>query len=227
MYVRTPTWWKNRVLHDPPEWRDGATAHRFVVSYGADHRPTGYAKFRVKEGWKDHHGAHEVQLIELLGTDAAAHRGLLEVALSHDLATKITAWERPADDPVFDLFASGRRVKAHVQDGLWIRLLDVPVALTSRRYAEAGTFVIEGADPVSGESTRWLLETDGTESTCVRTDKEPDLVLDLEDLGAAYLGRSRMPQLVRAGRAEASMEVARAFDRVFGWDPQPWCPEVF
>lgn len=227
MYARTPTWWKNRILQDSPEWRDGATAHRFVVARDADGRPTGYAKFRVKEGWKDHHGAHEVRLLELMATDAAAHVGLLEVVMSHDLATKITAWDRPADDPVFDLLASARRLKARVTDGLWVLLLDVPAALAARRYSDAGTFVIEVADPTSGNSSRWLFETDGSETDCSVTSRAPDLALDMEDLGAAYLGRARLSELVRVGRVEASIEVARSFDRVFGWDPQPWCPEVF
>ena len=227
MFTRSEAWWKHRNLNDRPDRRDGATAFRFAVSTGKDGRPNGYAQFRVKEGWENGHGAHEVRIVEIMGTEASAFRGLLEVVLSHDLATKITAWDRPLDDPVFDLLASGRRAVPEVSDALWICLLDVAGALTARRYDSPGAAVLGVHDPRTRKATSWLLETDGVESSCSRTERNPDIELDLEDLGSAYLGRARFGELVRAGRASAEPETARRLDRMFTWDPQPWCPEVF
>ncbi len=227
MFARSDTWWRHQRLHDRPDRRDGATAFRFVISHAPDGSPNGYAQFRVKEGWEGGHGAHEVRIVEIIGTEASAFSGLLKVVMGHDLATKITAWGQPVDDPVFDLLASNRRATPELSDALWICLLDVPAALTARHYDSAGAAVMRIHDPIAGNPSSWLLETDGIESTCVPTDRAPDVELDLEDLGSAYLGRARFRELVRAGRVVADGETARRLDEMFTWDPQPWCPEVF
>ncbi len=227
MFARTKVWWDTERLADRPEDRGGATTYRFVVSYDGDGNPSGYVQYRIKEGWEHHHGAHEVRIVEMMGLTASAYAGLLKVVLAHDLANKITASRRPVDDPIFDLLASGRRAAPEITDAMWVRILDVPAALTARRYDTAGTAVIRTNDPMNGETRTWILETDGMESNCRRTDADPDIELDIEDLGSAYMGRSRFGELVRAGRAVGDHKAARNLDRMFTWDPQPWCPEVF
>ena len=50
---------------------------------------------------------------------------------------------RPADDPIQHLLADPRRTRTRVSDGLWIRLIDLPEALTRRRIRSPVDLVIE------------------------------------------------------------------------------------
>src|SRR5260370_4804402 len=68
----------------------------------------------------------------------------------------------PADDPVPYLLAGGRRARAGFLDGLWVRLVSVPGALTRRRYACAVDVVIDVADELFAENAgRWRLQAGG------------------------------------------------------------------
>jgi hypothetical protein len=62
----------------------------------------------------------------------------------------------------------------------------------------------------------------------MRTDAEPDLVLDVADLGAAYLGGVSFSALARAGLVEQRIPgaLARA-DGMFRSEPQPYAMTWF
>jgi predicted acetyltransferase len=110
-------------------------------------------------------------------------------------------------------------------DAVWVRLVDLPVALGGRAYGEAGPLVLEVRDAVcEWNDGRWQL--DG--GTCERTDAEPDLALDVGALGSAYLGAVSFAQLREGLRVQELREgaVERA-DDLFAWRPLPWCPEIF
>ena len=42
--------------------------------------------------------------------------------------------------------ADPRRARPRISDGLWVRIIDVPAALTARRYAAPVNMVIEVTD---------------------------------------------------------------------------------
>lgn len=226
MYRRSPQWWTNRRFRDTPDRRDGAGRLRFVVTE-QEGTPSGYAMFRIKAGWADDHGAHEVRVVELFGTDGPSWAALWQHVLSHDLAKKIVANDRSIDDPIHDLLAGPRRARTVMGDGLWIRPLDVPAALESRRYPVDGAITIAVHDPMDLTAGTYRLEVEDGSAVCRRSQAEPDLELDVEDLGAAFLGRSRLAGLARLGRVTGTPAAAARADLVFGWDRAPWCPEVF
>lgn len=226
-YGRSDAWWTNRRLRDAPDSRNGRSKYRFAITGSPDH-VTGYVQFRVKEGWEDEHGAHQVQVIELIGSTPESWAGLWAFVTAHDLAAEIKAVHRSEDDPLFDFLAAPRRARRVAGDGLWVRLLDVPAALEARRYRSPGRLTLEVHDPMDRVSGIYSLETDESGAAeCRPSTDRADLELDLEDLGACYLGRSRFAALSRAGRLNGSMDALRTADVMFGWDRAPWCPEVF
>ncbi len=226
-YARSATWWTHRRLRDTPDRRDGASRYRFVVTEGPE-GPSGYAQFRLKEGWEREHGHHEVRVVELIGSDGPAWSGLWRHVVSHDLAGIIKADNRSVDDPIMDLLAGPRRARTTIGDGLWVRILDVIGALESRRYRGPGSLAITVHDPQRITDGTYRLEVDETGTArCSRTDDDADIEVDVEDLGAAYLGRSRFAALGRLGRVSGSARAMRTADALCGWDVAPWCPEVF
>ncbi len=225
-YERPPAWWDHRVLVDEEHRRGGASSYRYAVVDGVE-GIEGYIQYRVKSGWADGHGAGEVRVSELFGTTPQSWAGLWSYALHHDLIAEVTAERRSGQDPIFDLLAGVRRAGAHRSDSLWVRVMDVPRALTARSYSAPLDAVIEVRDPIGDCDGRYRLVVSTEGAECERTDAEPTITIDAEDLGGVYLGRSRLQSLSRVGRVGGNETALAAGDAAFNWDPQPWCPEVF
>ena len=110
---------------------------------------------------------------------------------------------------------------------LWVRIMDVPRALEARSYSAPIDLVFEVHDPMGDIDGRYHLMASTEGAECSRTDAEASITLDAEDLGAIYMGRSRLRALSRVGRLQGDPDSLAAADAAFTWDPQPWCPEVF
>jgi predicted acetyltransferase len=226
LYSRSPAWWEHRVLADPEPRRGGATAYRFGVVDGPE-GIAGYVQYRGKNEWAENHGAGTITVKDLFGTTPESWAGLWSYVLNHDLIAEVTAPRRSVQDPLFDFLAGPRRVKAQRFDNLWVRIMDVPRALEGRSYSAPVDVVFEVHDPIRDTDGRYRLVASPEGAECARTDAEPSITLDAEDLGAIYLGRSRLRTLSRSGRVEGDPASLAAADAAFTWDPQPWCPEVF
>lgn len=222
-FRRSETWWAERWFADPVSNRDGATALRFAIA----NDDSGYMIYRQKSDWEGGHGAGEVVVIDLMASSPEGWAGLWGLALSHDLVKKVTADRRPPDDPIFDLVAARRRVSGPLGDALWVRPHDLLKALAARRYQVEGKLVLEVSDRFL-EHTSVVVVEGGPEGAEARKSKaEPDLALDLEDLGACYMGWSRFRSLAATGRIKGDHATLTKADFMFSWDPQPWCPEIF
>ena len=56
----------------------------------------------------------------------------------------------------------------------------------------------------------------------------PDVALDVRELGAAYLGGTRLGALAAAGLvAELRPGALGPLSTAMTWDPAPWCPMIF
>jgi predicted acetyltransferase len=68
----------------------------------------------------------------------------------------------------------------------------------------------------------------GLAATCARVSSAADLVLDVTQLGAAYLGGTRLGTLAEAGLVtELRPGAVRQLSAAMSWDPAPWCPTIF
>jgi len=232
--ARDDRWW-DFVLWDPEHRRSGGSPLRCVIAED-DAGPRGYALFSAKPEWDDHGNPCGVlQVRELMATDPAAHAAVWSDLLSRDLVGEVRAPSRPADEPLLFLLADRRRARPRIADGLWIRLISVPDALTQRRYSCAVDVVIEVADDLlPGNAGRWRLRAPGPEdaagerATCERTSAAADVILPVQSLGAAYLGGTRLGALAGAGLAGQARPGALAtLSAALSWDPAPWCPTGF
>ncbi|MFC7328757.1 GNAT family N-acetyltransferase [Marinactinospora rubrisoli] len=227
-FARDERWWR-RILADPEETRGGFGAHTCVlVEDGAG--PLGYALYRVRPGWDDYGvAAGELQVKELYATAPAAYAMLWEHVLQRDLVATVTADLRPPDDPLYHLLADYYRARTVVSDALWIRLVDLPRALEQRAYSAPVDVVVEVTDTAGPwNAGRWRLSADPRGAACERTEREPDLRLDVADLGAAYLGGIRLGALAAAGRVTEIRDHAVAeLDAALSWPLHPHCGVIF
>ena len=222
MLDRDGPWWGDRI-EDDEEHREGAQPLRAAVSENA------YALYAVTQKWDEDGAAGEVAVLEALATTPDAENAIWSFLLGLDLTRRIT-WElAPSDHPLMHMVTNAGDVRMTDGYGLWVRLVDLPRALAERTYPERFEVVLEVADDVCPwNAGRWALRWDGTTSTCARTATPAGLELGPTELGAAYLGGTRLEVLARAGRVrELRPGALAAADRAFAGDRAPWCLEIF
>ncbi|HVL99697.1 MAG TPA: GNAT family N-acetyltransferase [Egibacteraceae bacterium] len=224
MLSRSPARWR-WVRHDPDHLRDGAS-RRFAVAYG----DRGYALYRIRDHETPTGVPDGTVLVEELVTcDDEALAGLWRYLLDLDLVASLQAYNRPADDLLPLLLVDPRQADARLVDRLWVRLLDVPAALTARGYATDGSIVLAVHDAFCPWTTgTYLLEIRGGTARCAPTAQDPEISVGAAELGAVYLGGVPLSQLARAGRAteHRAGALARA-DALLLTTRAPWCPFVF
>jgi predicted acetyltransferase len=226
-FARPPAWWEHRRLFDPPEFRGGASGYRYAV-YEEDGAPRGYLQYRVRVADSDGLPQHTLRIVELQALDTAGRAALWRYACEVDLVAAIEAWNQPIDEPAIWWFADPRRLQQSPHDSLWLRVLDVSAALSGRAYRADGALVLEVRDRFLPERGGvFALEAQGGKGECVPSRARPELSLPAEALGALVLGGNRPSDLWRAGLLEGTAEAVRRADALLGWDPAPWCPEIF
>ncbi|MET7740866.1 GNAT family N-acetyltransferase [Streptomyces sp. NPDC005385] len=215
---RPHRWWTSGAGQPPI-----SPAPRYVaVHRGGDGVPDGYASYSIGE-------ADTLTVDETIATDDAACTALARFLLGHDLVDRVVFRHLPPEHPLrwqLEDFRAGEVTQD--TDWLWVRLLDVPRALTSRGWFTDGEIVLDVDDPFLGEQDRYLLTIRDGKAECVPTDREPDLSLDVSDLGSVYLGGTAPSTLVRAGHIRAHRpDAADLADALFRADRPPHCLHWF
>jgi predicted acetyltransferase len=227
--ARDERWWE-RLLRDEPEHRHGATERRFLLHTEPDGTVTGYAAYRMKAGWTDGGEPDGTLTVdEVRATSTPAYASLWRVLLSVDLVRTVQAPLASPDDPLRQLVTDGRALTSRPVDALWVRLVDVDRALAARRYPAPIDLVIEVRDEFCPwNAGRWRLSGHPAGGYCGRTDRDPDMVLGIEELSAAYLGGTSLATLQAAGRVtEVSPGAVTLASTAFFWPVTPWCPDEF
>ena len=159
----------------------------------------------------------------LVAVTAEALAALWGFALQHDLVDEVTADLRPLDDPLPWLVHDTRGVTQEVHDHGWLRILDVPAALTARRYSAPLDTVLRVEDPLGFTSGTWRLRIDQAGSATVDRAEgaDPDIALDVAALSTLYVGGVRVAALYGAGLIEATPTLVDDLDRAFISAPVP------
>ncbi len=182
----------------------------------------GYVSYRIKSEWNDGHPAHVCFLVDYVVITPEAHAALWQVLLAMDMVGRFESYRVPLDDPLPQLLTDPRRVRTvELNDGLWVRPLDVAALLSARTYAVDVAAVLQVRDPVLGAgSYRLVGGPDG--ARCEASRAEPDVVLDVAELGSLVLGGRRLPPLVAAGRVQvADRDLVTRLDRALLGDVAP------
>lgn len=192
-----------------------------------------YSLTESENDFTDHTMA--IQVLVADGDDAYA--ALWRFALEHDLVSRITASLCSIDEPLRWMIADQRAAKVSVREHEWLRILDVPRALASRTYAQAGSVALVVEDPLGLTSGTWRLEVDDrgraeveaaeyasladTDADAVAAARSIDTVrLDASALGSLFLGGVSAETLRRAGRIDTDPDTAARVDRMFA-SPRP------
>ncbi|MBW3657309.1 MAG: GNAT family N-acetyltransferase [Actinobacteria bacterium] len=217
-------WWKPWLENDEPDERDGYSP-RFLASVPG----RGFAIYRWKEHFDHMTPSGDVEVTMLVATDPEAESALWEFVFSIDLTVKVRSFMRPPDDALLHLVDNRAVVRDTGSEHLYLRLVDLPEALTARAYAADGevAFTVTDASCPWNAGTWRLQVVDGT-ATCEKVDGHGDVALDVAELASITLGGVRLDHLVRGRRAEARRpEVVPTVDHMFATERAPWNPFEF
>ncbi|UOX92707.1 GNAT family N-acetyltransferase [Amycolatopsis sp. FBCC-B4732] len=215
---RPPRWWSSGAGKPPI-----APAPRYVaVHRDAGGVADGYASYAIG-------GPRTLTVDEIITADDAVFTALARFLLGHDLVSDVVLKHVPPGHPLrwqLTDFRAGQ--VGDDTDWLWVRLLDVPRALTARGWSADGELVLDVTDPFLAERNRYLLTVRDGRAECATTGRDPDLSLDVSDLGSIYLGGTTPGTLVRAGHVEAHHPAAAgAADALFRTERAPHCLHWF
>jgi predicted acetyltransferase len=206
------------------KWKGFIALHR-----DAGGEVDGYLRYTTEPKWEQG-PTGEVEIADLHAVSDTASADLWRFILSVDLVTTVKAPNRPVDDPLPWLLSNARAADVgRVGDRLWVRILDLPRALEARAYERAGSLVLEVVDDAAwGGTRRWRLDAGPDGATCAEAAADPDLTVPIAALGAAYLGGSRLRDVVRATGCDEHREGALAeADALFRTADAPWCSTFF
>lgn len=225
---RNANYWAAVAL-DPEEDRDGSTARFVVVHEDSAGEPDGAASYRLDWKWASS-GDNTLVVEDLVAASDEVETALLRYLLDVDLVTRFQWFAAPVDHPLRWRLADSRALDVAMErDHLWLRVLDVPRCLSSRRYAAAGGLVVEVVDddrPALGG--RFRLDAGPGGADCAPTTASADVTVDVADLGSLLLGGVRWSVLARAGLVDEHTPgaVARA-DALFRPERTPYCGTHF
>lgn len=224
LFARSKEWWETRRLFDDPARRRGGPKNLALLEL--DGEPAAYAIYTVKQDFEAGSSSGAVTVHEAVAPSPEAARELWRWLLDFDWTSEFVADLLPVDHELFLLLAEPRRMRFTINDGVWLRLVDVEGALAARSYRDGEPVVLEVADELLPENSgRYRV---GAAGGAERTEDAADLALAVGDLGSVYLGGFRFADLARAGRVDELQPgaVARA-DTLFRTDAAPWCAEIF
>jgi predicted acetyltransferase len=160
-----------------------------------------------------------------------AERALWRYAMSVDWITTLVSGFRPPDDVLPLLLGDPRaaQVSAYA-DLMWLRVLDVEPTLRARGYATEGSLVLGLRDPAGHADGIFRLDaaTEPGASVVKSSTEEPELVMDIGELGALYLGDESAVRLAALGRVtELTPGAAARADLLLRTPRRPWCPDIF
>jgi predicted acetyltransferase len=220
---RPEPWWQRtlgldgyRIVGDAP-----AT---WVVHEGPD-GIDGMLSWRVTSGFDIAESAGALRVGDLVAATDTAYQALWHHLASIDLVAEVVLTERPVEEPIRWLLPDARALQqTSSTDFLWLRLLDVPAALSARGYAVSDELVLDVVDtdgPGYGAG-RFALRA-GEDAECAPTNRPADLRLSQRALAATYLGGTALRQRSLIGDVEeVTAGAIGRFDTLFASAVPAW-----
>lgn len=206
--LHTPSRLWDEILADRESFRRGGTPYYCLL------HPDGFAMYRVHDN--DHH--QDVNVTKFAAATPLAEIALWRVLVGLDLKKTVSIDTHPRNVLRY-LLTDPRLVRTtNVEDGLWLRILDIPTVLRARTYASDLFVVLDVSDPVLGGGGRFALDIRDGRANCAPTDKTAHVQMSLSVLGSLYLGAHRASSFAAAHRLTGDVSAIRALDDAFASD---------
>jgi predicted acetyltransferase len=211
------------ILTGAYRWEDRGPDHklRAAVHLDADGGPDGYVLYR-HVGQQD--GRATVDVVDLASVTSTAYLRLWRFLADLDLVPRVRWRRAPVADPLAWALTDPFAVRVtHVDDALWVRVLDVVAALEARPWGDDGEVVVEVADPLGHASGRYRVITSDGRAQVSRTDAAAGVRLAADTLGSLYLGGVDAATLRDSGRLAGDDKALATWAAMTGGGAAPYC----
>ncbi len=208
-------------------WHEGGPdrASRVVLHLDAGGRPDGFATYK-HVGESD--GRRTVEVDQVTCASAGGYLALWQLLAGIDLTERVRWARAPVVDPLAWALTDPRCVRTTtVNDMLWVRVLDVVVALEARPWYADGSIVLGVDDPLGLIDGCWRVEVVDGRAAVTRTQDVADVSLTAETLGALYLGGVATATLRAAARLGGSEAELDRWATMVDGGPAPYCTTGF
>lgn len=195
---------------------------RGALTLDAHGTPDGHVLFRIEKG----DDGNTLRVFDLIARTDEARLALWQFLGEVDLVSKVSA-NLPLDDPLPWALVDPRRVEVErVGDHIWLRVLDVPAALTARPWYADGAVTLGVWDGQGHADGTFRLSVAGGRPS-VEEGGEAEISLDVATLSALHLGATSVRTLVAAGRIAGSDEALARFAALADGGPTPYAKTFF
>ncbi len=222
---RRDDWWLRRLALDGYAPSKQGKAPNYILHEGHD-GPDGLLWWSSSRDFELTGELGAVQVGDLTAATPAAYRNLWAYLVGIDVISEVALPHRPVDEPIRWLLSDGRALrKTFAGDDLWVRLLDVPAALSARGYTVPGRVVLEVVDDDTGgyAAGRYLLDAGPDGAECRSTTESADLRISQRALASIYLGGFSLRQVfIGGGVEELTAGALLRADAMFTTTLAPW-----
>jgi len=196
----------------------------YAVHEDDDGVPDAFAMYNVKHEWPRGLPHLEMKVRRFVATSPASSASLWRYLFDVDLVSRVRVETRAVDDPLLWQLEEPRALRPELDDGLFLRPVDVAAALEARAYAADGRVVLGITDAtITGNDGTFELIAEAGRGTCRASKAEPDIVGSIHAIGSVYLGGVTWASLAAAGRIEERTAGALAIaDAMCRCDRAPW-----
>jgi predicted acetyltransferase len=210
--------------------RQDATPPTFAVHRDADGQVDAAVRFTVEQHFDDVGFANRVELQDAFGVTPAAEALLLRWLLERRLSGRFTAERCNPRTPLKWMLDDSRRLRTTAaEDAVWVRVLDVPAAVSLRTTLGDGAVAVAVGDRlVAGNDRTWRIAAEDGRLTCEPTDDAADLVIGVDLLAPLLWGYTEPARLAAAGRIEVVRPASvGVLQRLVATHEPAWCSTGF
>ena len=218
-------WWRAAVLRNFYDRRGGILDA--VVWMGEDDQRRGYVIYDVA---RPADAGQRLRVRDFVALDSDAYVGLVRYLLHHDIASPLQWWA-PLDDPFLSLLDDPGRVEVAYEQGMFLRVVDVPGAFAVRPcLADASArLTLELTDKAAPWNAGcWRLEAEDGHTRAQKWEGIADLSLDVTVLAALFDGFLSPSEAARGGLLKVHNGSALTdADRIFAVLGPPFTADYF
>ena len=217
--ARTPQWWAPILADRPSERPPAASGLHYLL------HPDGYASYRIHKGSA---GQVRGEVEELFAITDDGHTELWRVLLGLDLVPSLTA-SIPVDDPLRAKLTDLRSAPVTGRsDKMWVSILDVPAALSTRTYSADLDIVLEVTDGYRERAGVFDVSVRNGGAIVAPSTSNPTVRMDISVLSSLFLGGVQPSLFASAGRLWTdSDDTLLALTQAFAADRAPFSGTFF
>jgi predicted acetyltransferase len=190
--------------------------------------PDAFVIYRTKHKWPRGLPSLELRVWNLVAATAEGAEALWRFLFDIDLVARVLADTRPVDEPLLRQLDEPRAARPELDDGLFLRPIDIVAALEARSYATDGRVRVGVTDDfMPALDGTYELTVEAGRGSCRRVDAPADVSCTVHAIGATFLGGASWATLAQAGRAhEHTVGAVRALSTMWRTELAPW-PMVY